>query len=209
LHNYVQTVITNFSHEEIELPKATVLGVADVTSEELIASINDDDAFDKSLSDKLSRFTTNSRVDRDFQAHLTDRLAHLSREERSVIEPVLIRYRRVFQTDGSLDFPGIDVVEHRIETGDAKPIRRPPYKVPYALRKEMVTQVTDMLDKGIIEPSSSPWSAPAIFVPKRSLDGRPKYRFCVDFRALYKVTQFDAYQLPVFEETISTFHGSK
>jgi hypothetical protein len=65
-----------------------------------------------------------------------------------------------------------------------------------------------MLKKGIIEPSSSPWSAPAILVPKRSLDGRPKYRFCVDFRALNKVTQFDAYQLPVFDETMSTLHGS-
>jgi hypothetical protein len=84
-----------------------------------------------------------------------------------------------------------------------------PYRVPYALRKEMETQVNDMLEKGIIEPSSSPWSAPAILIPKRSLDGRPKYRFCVDFRALNKVTQFDAYQLPVFDETISNLHGSK
>jgi hypothetical protein len=76
-----------------------VLGIAEVSSEELIASINDDDSVDKNLSDKLSRFTTNSRVDRYFQEYLTDRLAHLSREERTVIEPVLIRYRRVFQTD--------------------------------------------------------------------------------------------------------------
>jgi hypothetical protein len=108
-----------------------------------------------------------------------------------------------------LDFLGTDLVEHRIETGDAKPIRRPPYRVSYALRKEMETQVNDMFEKGIIEPSSSPWSAAAILVPKRSLDGRPKYRFCVHFRALNKVTQFDAYQLPVFDETISTLHGSK
>jgi hypothetical protein len=100
-------------------------------------------------------------------------------------------------------------VEHRIETGDAKPIRKSPYKVPYALRKEMETQVNDMLEKGIIELSSSPWGAPAILVPKRFPDERPKYRFCADFRALKAVAHFDAYQLPVFDETMSTLHGSK
>jgi hypothetical protein len=73
----------------------------------------------------------------------------------------------------------------------------------------MENQVNDMLEKGIIEPSTSPWSAPAILVPKRSLVGRPKYRFCVDFRALNAVTQFDAYKLPVLDEMISTLNGSK
>ena len=57
-----------------------------------------------------------------------------------------------------------------------------------------------MLQKGVIEPSSSPWAAPAILVPKESPDGRPKYRFCVDF---------NTYPLPVFEETVGTLHGSR
>jgi hypothetical protein len=62
-----------------------------------------------------------------------------------------------------------------------------------------------MLKKGVIEPSQSPWRAPAL-LPKKSLDGKPKYRFCVDF--LNKVTTFDNYPLPVFDETVSTLHGS-
>jgi len=66
-----------------------------------------------------------------------------------------------------------------------------------------------MLQKGIIEPSISPWNAPAILVPKKSADGRPKYRFCVDFRSLNKVTQFDTYPLPIFKESVSTLHGSQ
>jgi len=66
-----------------------------------------------------------------------------------------------------------------------------------------------MINKGVIEESSSPWSSPAILVPKRSPDGTPKYRFCVDFRALNAVTQFDTYPLPLFEDTVSTLHGSK
>ena len=73
----------------------------------------------------------------------------------------------------------------------------------------METQVRNMLKNGVIEPSSSPWAAPAILVPKKSSDGRPKYRFCVDFRALNQVTQFDTYPLPIFEETVLTLHGSQ
>ena len=63
----------------------------------------------------------------------------------------------------------------------------------------MESQVRDMLHKGVIEPSSSPWAAPAMLVPKKSADAKPKYRFCVDFRALNKITQFDNYLLPIFE----------
>jgi hypothetical protein len=99
----------------------------------------------------------------------------------------------VFHDDEEAEFKGTDLVEHRIITGDARPIRKAQYRVPYALRGEMEGQVKNMLKKGVIEPTSSPWSAPAILVPKKSPDGRPKYRFCVDYRALNKITQFDTY----------------
>jgi hypothetical protein len=64
-----------------------------------------------------------------------------------------------------------------------------------------------MLNKGTIEPSSSPWGAPCVLVPKKTTDGRPKYRFCVDLRALNKATQFDNYPLPIFDEAISPLNG--
>ena len=64
-------------------------------------------------------------------------------------------------------------------------------------------------DKGVICPSHSPWSSPVVLVPKKSENGVPKYRFCVDFRALNAVTKYDSYPLPLFEETTSTLSGSK
>jgi hypothetical protein len=73
----------------------------------------------------------------------------------------------------------------------------------------MQRQVQDMLDKGVIRESNSQWYAPAILIPKKSPDGKQKYRFCVDFRALNAVTIFDSYPPPVFDETTSTLHGSK
>jgi hypothetical protein len=66
-----------------------------------------------------------------------------------------------------------------------------------------------MLAKGVIRESNSPYSAPAILVPKKGMDGKPKYRFCVDFRALNSVTKFDSYHLPIFEETVVLLFGFK
>jgi len=84
-----------------------------------------------------------------------------------------------------------------------------PYKTPFALRQEMNRQVQKMVDKGVISPSHSPWSSPVVLVPKKSENGFPKYRFCVDFRALNAVTKYDCYPLPRFEETTLTLSGSK
>jgi hypothetical protein len=86
-----------------------------------------------------------------FWQYLNGKLEHLTMEERSVMEPLLMKYRHVIHQEGSNDFNGTDLVEHRIVTGDAKPIRKAPYKVMFALRQEMQSQVNDMLAKGIIE----------------------------------------------------------
>jgi hypothetical protein len=119
-----------------------------------------------------------------------------------------MEYKEVFHDDETNDLKSTDV-EYHIETADARPIRRPPYRVPFALRGQMETEVQGTLKKGAIRDSNSPWSAPVILVPKRSLDGRPKCRFCVDFRAMNAVTKFDSYPLPVFEEKTSTLAGSE
>ena len=133
----------------------------------------------------------------------------MSRAEREVIEPVIFKYAGIFHDDESNGFKSTNMVVHKIETGDATPIKKAPYKTPFALREEMNRQVQSMLDKGIISPSISPWSSPVVLVPKRSGTGIPKYIFCVDFRALNAVTKNDSYPLPRFEETTSTLSGSK
>jgi hypothetical protein len=89
------------------------------------------------------------------------------------------------------------------------PIRKAPYRIPFALRQEVDNQIQDMLRKVVIRESNSPWSAPIVLVPKKSAQGQPKYRFCVDSRLLNKVTKFDSYPFPKFEETTSTLAASR
>lgn len=84
------------------------------------------------------------------------------------------------------------LVEHKIETGDAAPIKQRYYPMSPARLKLVYEELDKMLEQGIVEPSKSAWSSPIILVDKP--DGGK--RFCVDFRKLNLVTQRDAYPLP-------------
>ena len=102
---------------------------------------------------------------------------------------MLQKYAHVFHDNETNDFKSTDVIQHQILLEDNKPIRRPQYQTPFALKDEMKAQLGNMLAKGVIRENSSPWSAPAILVPKKNSDGKPKFRICLDFRALNAVTK--------------------
>ena len=69
----------------------------------------------------------------------------------------------------------------------------------------MAKELDEMKQNGIIEPSSSEWSAPIVVVPKK--DGN--IRLCVDFRKLNAVTPMDAYPMPRIDELIDRLGKAK
>jgi hypothetical protein len=199
--------VVNFSEEPLTVQKGTVLGVAQEISENVVVPI-DEQGTVKS-SDQVLFSGPGQRVTRKVKEYIGTKLAHLSGADRSIIEPVLLKYADIFHHDEDNDFKSTVVIEHRIETGIAAPIKKPQYPIPFALREEVDRQVKVMLEKGVIRPSSSTWQSPVILVPKKSESESPKYRFCVDYRGLNAVTKFDSYPLPRFEDTVSTLAGSK
>ena len=94
---------------------------------------------------------------------------------------------------------------HTIPLEETKPIRQPPYKSAWGERAVIQKHVEDMLARGVIEPSSSPWASPVVLATKK--DG--KLRFCVDYRRLNAVTQKDAYPLPRIEDTLIRLREAK
>jgi hypothetical protein len=64
------------------------------------------------------------------------------------------------------------------------PISKRPYRMPPNELAELKTQLSELLQKGLIHPSSSPWGCPAIFVKKKD----QSLRMCVDYRPLNAVT---------------------
>ena len=76
------------------------------------------------------------------------------------------------------------------------PISRAPYGMAPTELKELKTQLYELLDKGFIRPSVSPWGAPILFVKKK--DGT--LRMCIDYRQINKVTVKNKYPLPRIED---------
>ena len=80
------------------------------------------------------------------------------------------------------------------------PIYKRPYKMDTNQLAELKEQLQELLDKGFIRPSSSPWGAPVIFVPKK--DGTQ--RLCVDYRALNDVTIKNKYLYWTFKVCLTS-----
>ncbi|KAL8559309.1 hypothetical protein ACOMHN_060000 [Nucella lapillus] len=94
------------------------------------------------------------------------------------------------------DVPSCTTLETcHIKVRNEKPVRCKPYPVPFAQRETVREEVKSMLSMGVIEPSVSPYCSPIVLVKKR--DG--KIRFCVDFRQLNKVVEFDSEPMPDVE----------
>jgi hypothetical protein len=72
------------------------------------------------------------------------------------------------------------------------PISKRPYRMPPNKLAELKVQLQDLLDKGFICPSASPWGCPALFVKKKD----NSLRLCVDYRPLNAVTIKNKYPLP-------------
>ena len=71
--------------------------------------------------------------------------------------------------------------------------------------KELKVQLQDLLDKGFIRPSVSPWGAPVLFVKKK--DGT--LRLCIDYRELNKVTIKNKYPLPRIDDLFDQLQGAQ
>jgi hypothetical protein len=85
------------------------------------------------------------------------------------------------------------------------PISKRPYRMPPKELAELKTQLQELLDKGYIHPSSSPWGCPALFVKKK--DG--SLRLCVDYRPLNAVTIKNKYPLPRIDVLFDQLAGAK
>ena len=119
------------------------------------------------------------------------------------VEQVLASYGEVFQEFHEL--PPTQKQDHAIhlKEGVSIPNLRP-YKYSHSQKNEIERFIGDMLNVGIIRPSISPYSSPIILVKKK--DGG--WRFCVDYRALNKVTIPNKFPIPVIDELLDELAGA-
>ncbi|GJY96061.1 putative reverse transcriptase domain-containing protein [Tanacetum coccineum] len=128
-----------------------------------------------------------------FLAHVTEKK---SKEKR--LEDVLVI--RDFPEVFPEELPGLPPprqVEFRIDLVlMAAPVTRAPYRLGPSEMRELSVQLQELLEKGFIRPSSSPWGAPVLFVKKK--DG--SFRMCIYYRELNKLTVKNRYPLPRIDD---------
>jgi hypothetical protein len=119
--------------------------------------------------------------------------------------PVVCEYPDVFPDE----LPGMPPdrdIEFAIELqpGTA-PISKRPYRMPPAELAELKKQLQELLDKGFIRPSTSPWGCPALFVKKKD----ESLRLCVDYRPLNVITIKNKYPLPRIDVLFDQLVGAR
>ncbi|XP_063946164.1 uncharacterized protein LOC108194850 [Daucus carota subsp. sativus] len=136
-----------------------------------------------------------------YLAHVVD----VSKASPKIDEiPVVKEYKDVFPEE----LPGIPPdreIEFTIDlVPSTAPISKAPYRMAPAEMKELATQLQELLDKGVIRPSVSPWGAPVLFVKKK--DG--SMRLCIDYRELNKMTIKNKYPLPRIDDLFDQLKGA-
>jgi hypothetical protein len=139
---------------------------------------------------------------RGFLASIVD----LQKKELEIEDiPIVREFPDIFPED----LPGLPPdreVEFSIDlVPGTAPISKAPYRMALAELKELKGQLEELLDKGFIRPSASPWGAPVLFVKKK--DG--SMRLCIDYRELNRVTIKNKYPLPRIDDLFDQLQGAQ
>lgn len=127
-------------------------------------------------------------------------------QQSKEVRPILKEFEDVFPDELPHTLPPRRNVDHRIELepGHQSPSRSP-YRMSSVELEELKKQLDELLAKGHIQPSQSPFGAPVLFVKKK--DG--SMRLCIDYRALNKITIKNKYPLPRIDELLDQLNGAQ
>ena len=131
----------------------------------------------------------------------------LEDEERQDLDlpRVVCEYVDVFPDE----LPGLPlqrVVDFGIELHPGtSPISMTPHRMAPVELQELRVQLQELLDKGFIRPSTSPWGAPVLFAKKKD----KTFRLCIDYRQLNRVTIKNRYPLPRINDLFDQLRGAR
>ena len=120
----------------------------------------------------------------------------LTDDQQHQLFNLLLEVQDIFSR-GPHDLGRTGVTKHRINTGNAFPVRQHPRRLSFSQREEAFKAVEEMHALGTIGPPASPWASPVVLV-KRKDDGT---RFCVVYWKLSELTKKDSYPLPQLDNS--------
>ncbi|MEX1352305.1 MAG: reverse transcriptase domain-containing protein, partial [Desulfobacterales bacterium] len=160
-----------------------------------------------SVGGEESENENKNEIDFDIPEHLTKTFwasaKNLESTEKVELANLLKKYGDVFAAS-DYDLGSFTEIEHKIDTGDAKPIKLKMRRTPMGFADEEKALLDKMLKAGVIQESTSDWAAAPVLIRKR--DG--SVRWCIDYRALNSVTVKDNFPLPFVSDCLDTLSGN-
>ncbi|KAL1272216.1 hypothetical protein QQF64_028078 [Cirrhinus molitorella] len=196
--SYISVPVGNYTGCDVALPQGVVLGTLQPIERIL-------DSGQSSGARQTVRVQTAGTQEMDISMglwHPPVDLDHLSDRQREIAQKMLYEESSVF-SKGDDDIGTIPSLQMSITLQDAIPVQRAYSAVPKPLFSEVKGYIQELLAKGWIVKSKSPYAAPVVCVRKK--DG--KLRLCVDYRLLNKKTIPDRHPLPRIQELIDTLGG--
>ncbi|KAF5755487.1 putative nucleotidyltransferase, Ribonuclease H [Helianthus annuus] len=155
----------------------------------------------------MSCVQANKYLHKEYRAFLAN-IVVAEKEKKKKVEvkdvPVVREFPQVFPDDLP-ELPPSRDIDFRIDLiPGANPVAKAPYRLAPSEMRELSNQLQELLEKGFIRPSTSPWGAPVLFVKKK--DG--SFRMCIDYQELNKLTIKNRYPLPRIDDLFDQLKGA-
>ncbi|VDI02506.1 Hypothetical predicted protein [Mytilus galloprovincialis] len=172
----------------------------------ILATMNDVDTgniftLDNDKTVKSMNLEQTNSDQKDIQFDLSK--ADLTDQQKQKLNLFLNQNRNVFATNLK-ELGKTDVYKHKINTGNAPPVKSRPYRTSPAAKQEIQKQVEELLKYDIIEPSKSEYSSPIVLVKKKD----NTWRLCIDFRSLNKQSILQQHPLPRLDDVFDAIGQS-
>lgn len=131
------------------------------------------------------------------------KLDHLSEEQQQITRQMLQEECHAFAYDDQ-DVGCIPTLNVHITLHDTTPVRKTYMSVPKPLHQEVKEYLQDLLNRGWISESRSPYSSPIVCVRKKS----GELRLCCDYRELNRKSVPDRHPIPRIQDMLDSLHGS-
>ncbi|GBM15519.1 Retrovirus-related Pol polyprotein from transposon 17.6 [Araneus ventricosus] len=206
--NLFHTIIENNTNKVIHVRKNTIMGKLSTFDVNDIMSPSESEIY------QINNLNLNEihKMRRDELLKSDFKLDHLNDKDKKDMQDLLLKNYKVFSKsyktlgETSAVIPEFSLLHNF-------PLRTKPYSIPLMAKKYAQQEINNLLEAGIIEPSSSSYCFPVIFIKKKQnpndSNSEPKFRMVVDYRLLNSITETFKICLPKISEIIKNIAGRK